>query len=135
MDSVLVSIKPKWWDKIKSGEKLLEVRKTMPTKVSFPFKIIWYETGGIGIVGESICPEIIWDQSDYMPLVSGSCLTQPELWEYAGGCEGTAGSILYGWRLERTLEYFGRPATLAEYGVKRAPQSWKYYFIDKKHKK
>lgn len=46
MDSVIVSIHPEWWEKIKSGEKVLEIRKTIPTKVSFPFKIIWYVTGG-----------------------------------------------------------------------------------------
>ena len=131
MDIIIASIKPKWWGKVKSGEKLLEIRKTMPTKVSFPFKVIWYETGNIGIVGESICPDIIWDQLDYMPLVSGSCLTQPELWKYAGGCEGTAGSILFGWRLEDTIEY-GNPIPLSEYGLKRPPQSWQYYSIGRK---
>lgn len=130
MDSIIASIHPEWWEKIKSGEKTLEIRKTRPTKVSFPFKIIWYVTGSVGIVGESICPEIIWDQSDYMPLTDGSCLTQPELWKYAGECEGTAGIILYGWRLTRTIEYYERPATLFEYGLKRPPQSWQYYFID-----
>lgn len=129
MDSVIMSIHPEWWKKIKSGEKTLEIRKTRPTKISFPFKIIWYVTGGVGIVGESICPEIIWDQSDYMPLTDGSCLTQPELWKYAGECEGTVGIILYGWRLTRTIEYYERPATLFEYGLKRPPQSWQYYYI------
>lgn len=129
MDSVIMSIHPEWWEKIKSGEKTLEIRKSRPQKITYPFKIIWYVTGGVGIVGESICPEIIWDQLDYMPLVKGSCLTQPELWKYAGGCNGTADDILYGWRLERTIEYPERPATLYEYGLKRPPQSWQYYFI------
>lgn len=43
MKSVLISIKPKWVEKIASGEKTIEVRKTIPKKGT-PFKCYIYCT-------------------------------------------------------------------------------------------
>ena len=43
MKSVLISIQPKWVDKIASGEKTIEVRKTRP-KIETPFKCYIYAT-------------------------------------------------------------------------------------------
>lgn len=43
MKSVLISIQPKWCDKIASGEKTIEVRKTAP-KCEVPFKAYIYCT-------------------------------------------------------------------------------------------
>ena len=45
MKSVLISIQPKWVNKIVSGEKTLEVRKTRP-KLETPFKCYIYCTEG-----------------------------------------------------------------------------------------
>lgn len=42
MKSVLISIRPKWVEKIASGKKTIEVRKTAPKEVSF--KAYIYET-------------------------------------------------------------------------------------------
>lgn len=44
MKSVLISIRPKWCEKIASGEKTIEVRKTAPKEV--PFKAYIYCTKG-----------------------------------------------------------------------------------------
>lgn len=59
--AVLVSIRPKWCEKIVNGEKTIEVRKTRP-KLETPFKCYIYETGG-GICGKGgaemsleVCP-------------------------------------------------------------------------------
>lgn len=43
MKSVLISIKPKWAEKIVKGEKTIEVRKTRP-KIETPFKCYIYAT-------------------------------------------------------------------------------------------
>ena len=43
MKSILISIQPKWVEKICSGEKTIEVRKTRP-KIDTPFKCYIYET-------------------------------------------------------------------------------------------
>lgn len=45
MKAVLISIRPKWCQKIISGEKTIEVRKTRP-KLNPPFKCYIYCTGG-----------------------------------------------------------------------------------------
>lgn len=44
MKAVLISIRPKWVEKITRGEKTLEVRKTRP-KLETPFKCYIYCTG------------------------------------------------------------------------------------------
>ena len=45
MKAILMSIKPKWCEKIFSGEKTVEVRKVAP-KLEPPFKVYVYETIG-----------------------------------------------------------------------------------------
>lgn len=42
MKSVLISIRPQWCEKIASGKKTIEVRKSAPKEV--PFKAYIYET-------------------------------------------------------------------------------------------
>lgn len=44
MRAILISVKPKWCEKIASGEKTIEVRKSAPKEV--PFKAYIYETKG-----------------------------------------------------------------------------------------
>lgn len=44
MKEVLISIKPKWCEKIAAAEKTIEVRKTAPKDT--PFKVYIYETKG-----------------------------------------------------------------------------------------
>lgn len=48
--AVLISIKPTWCEKIASGEKTIEVRKTRP-KLETPFTCYIYETKGYERVG------------------------------------------------------------------------------------
>nr|DAP61000.1 MAG TPA: hypothetical protein [Caudoviricetes sp.] len=74
--AVLISIRPEWVEKILSGEKTLEVRKTRP-KLETPFKAYIYCTagnlsykvnngmlcnlsGGRLVVGEFVCDKITW---------------------------------------------------------------------------
>lgn len=45
--AVLISIRPEWVEKILTGEKKLEVRKTRP-KLEVPFKVYIYCTSGTG---------------------------------------------------------------------------------------
>lgn len=84
--AVLISIRPKWVEKIASGEKTIEVRKTKP-KLETPFKCYIYCTlpkyphedfiatdypmpqfyGGGKVVGEFTCDQIIDAWWDYVP--------------------------------------------------------------------
>lgn len=45
MKAVMISIRPEWVEKIMSGEKTIEVRKTAP-KIETPFKCFVYMTQG-----------------------------------------------------------------------------------------
>ena len=43
MKSVLLSLKPEWWGKIRSHEKTLEIRKSRPMDVELPVRVIVIE--------------------------------------------------------------------------------------------
>lgn len=58
MPIVILSLHQKWWQKMAAGEKVLELRKTKP-QCKAPFRVLVYVTGGVGIVGEFICPEVL----------------------------------------------------------------------------
>lgn len=55
MSAVLISIQPKWVEKIASGEKTIEVRKSRP-KLETPFKCYIYCTIGNGVKGDYLVP-------------------------------------------------------------------------------
>lgn len=82
-NAVLISIRPKWVDKILNGEKTLEVRKNRPN-METPFKVYIYCTagnlsyevnngmmcnisGGKMVVGEFTCDNIATYNYDYCP--------------------------------------------------------------------
>lgn len=67
MKSVLISIRPEWCEKIASGEKTVEIRKTRP-KLEPPFKVYVYQTqyrehngptySDGKVIGEFVCRRI-----------------------------------------------------------------------------
>lgn len=126
MDSIIASIHPEWWEKIKMWEKWIEVRKSIPLRIGrMPFRIIWYVTGGVGVSGDSVCNDFINAEPDYSRLLDGSCLTPEQLMAYGKG------DILHGWVLEETTSY-EKPIPLSEIGIKRPPQSWQYLSVGRK---
>lgn len=134
MKTIILSLHHKWWTKMVSGEKDIEVRKTKPVINSGePCKVLVYVTGGVGVVGEFTCNHI-WEirlipsvqrvmgvGSGIANLEKRSCLSLKELYEYAGNRTAP----LYGWHVENLIEY-ATPKPLSDYGIKRAPQSWMY---------
>lgn len=54
MKSVLISIRPKWVEKIAKGQKTIEVHKSAPKEV--PFKAYIYCTIGNGVKGDYLVP-------------------------------------------------------------------------------
>ena len=83
MNSILMSIRPKWCKLIESGKKKIEVRKSFP-KIKTPFKVYIYMTKakpyclefvGNGlmearngkIIGEFICDKIITFEKNFTP--------------------------------------------------------------------
>ena len=147
MKSVMLSIRPKWCEKIASGEKTIEVRKTKP-KLETPFKCYIYCTNsGVAtemwgkhgkVVGEFTCNTVtnlfsnsrFWLNEDD---VLQTCLSAAEIRKYADGANG-----LYGWHIS-DLVCYDKPKELSEFKglrktkfgyepveIKRPPQSWCY---------
>lgn len=132
MKAVLISIRPKWCEKIISGEKTIEVRKTRPkmdtpfrcyiyrTKGSVPHIINWkwvrVEVGGT-IIGEFTCDAItrvnicgFWDDSGKQldNQLKETCLTSEEFCNYLGENVG------YGWHIS-DLRVYDHPRELREF--------------------
>lgn len=146
--AVMLSIRPKWCEKIASGEKTIEVRKTRP-KLKTPFKVYIYCTNG-NVIGEFTC-ERIYELAplNHAPddVEQQACLTREEIVWYLKG-------VGYGWHIS-DLKIYDMPKELTEFhtwkkckscsksgyestaciydkncmvpvAITKAPQSWRY---------
>ena len=136
--AVMLSIRPKWVEKIASGEKTIEVRKTRP-KLAPPFKAYIYCTmpdakdphnilelhGADGkirkangkVIGEFTCDRIdrLAPANDPYGIydigddyVLQTCLENGALWDYGHG------TPLYGWHIS-DLRIYDAPKKLGEF--------------------
>ena len=131
--AVLISIRPKWCEKIASGEKTIEVRKNRP-KLGTPFKCYIYCTqsgvalGALGkhgkVIGEFTCDRIgeydddtifSFRHEDYARWndfgLDRACMHPEEFQNYADG------KWLYGWHIS-DLRIYHQPRELT--GFRRA---------------
>lgn len=131
MRAVLISIKPKWCEKIASGTKTIEVRKTRP-KLDTPFKCYIYCTqsgdkrrlrGSWGkVIGEFTCDRIYEletkarggsyyvkneDQPTTNFIARQSCLDLKDMHDYLHAQTG------YGWHIT-DLRIYDAPRELRE---------------------
>ena len=132
MKSILMSIQPKWVEKIINGEKTIEVRKTAPKEV--PFKVYVYCTGvknlnlteyikifratggAIDYWHGKVVAEFVCDKVDTIPVDSEAfaaiskpaCLTIDELIEYCSGKD------MYGLHIS-ALKVYDKPRELGEF--------------------
>lgn len=136
--AVLISIRPKWVEKILAGEKTLEVRKARP-KLETPFKVYIYCTSGRPDLNIPISPERL--MRDYLdtgsmrslnfPLGNGKVIGEFVCDTYvtdktfghdtlfnAAACVSesdmvaySAGTPLYGWHISK-LEIYDDPKQL-----------------------
>lgn len=137
MKSVLISIKPKRVEKIVSGEKTIEVRKTAPKEV--PFKCYIYMTQGtykdlglyregiyqnrMKVIGEFICDKVYnlvnafggimfadenLNQLEPQLFRDMSCLTDEQTEDYLGNKDG------YGLHIT-DLKIYDKPKELSEF--------------------
>ena len=143
VNTVLISIRPEWCQKIISGEKTIEVRKTWP-KIKTPFRCHIYCTKGrpdMGrngkVIGEFTCDEMLCFPADSaIPwfLSRDACLTAKEIHDYLGEKAGFFWHIsdlkIYDVPLE--LEDLTGIRTLRNgmgfelWKLDRAPQDWCY---------
>lgn len=137
MKSVLISIRPKQVEKIASGQKTIEVRKSAPKEV--PFKCYIYESRNGGhrckhcnekdscysyapknvgcyngrgkVIGEFICNNA--SELDYVYYWNNgyefaTCLTYRQVADYGKG------KTLYGWHIS-DLKIYDKPKELSEF--------------------
>lgn len=130
---IIMSIHPKWAEKIYAGEKMIEWRKNIP-QIYFPgMKIYIYETAPVCKVtglfywkgnknliirdpdyeGQEICEEA-------KIAIKQGCVPLEDLKKYQGKNEK-----VFGW-LCGLNEKFEKPRPLSDFGLKRPPQSWQY---------
>ena len=144
MKSVLISIRPKWVEKIANGQKTIEVRKSAPKEV--PFKCYIYCTIGNGVKGDYLVPsgiqcgkvigEFICDKVDkiiplrhaYYNYIGSPIANVIEygIWndDLAQMClkkkeidNDGKGKMLYGWHISN-LKIYDKPKELSEFGQK-----------------
>lgn len=126
MRAVLMSMKPEWWEKILSGEKTLEIRKSAPQSKDgrafrWPLTVLVYVSGTGAVQGQFVCPG--WVKTSLLEmLVDRSRVKLEDLRTYAKG------GSLYGW-LVVNLEKYDTPSPLAEFGLNAPPMSWRYVEI------
>ena len=138
--AVLISIRPKWVEKIASGDKTIEVRKTRP-KMDTPFKCYIYCTQGDDkrrlrgswgrVIGEFTCDRIyeletkVRGGSYYVKgedwltaceVAQQSCLTLKDMHGYLHAQKG------YGWHITN-LRIYDAPRELNEFR-RACPNSW-----------
>ena len=138
MKAVMISIRPEWCEKIASGEKTVEVRKTRP-KIEPPFRCyiyctkgkgdclwrwngIWYDTqdpkhrpnrlDGM-VIGEFVCHWIRRESEVALGLVDvvlekTSCMDYRQIMDYADGGD------LYSWNIS-DLVIYEKPRPLSDF--------------------
>ena len=131
--AVLISIRPMWAQKIMSGQKTVEVRKTRP-KMNPPFKCYIYKCGNGKVIGEFLCDEIIEDRTygHNEEFYRAACMSAYDAAAYA------MQSPMYGWHIS-DLRVYDHPRDLWEFTglrqtrfgwepvpITRPPQSWRY---------
>ena len=126
--AIVMSIKPEFCEKIFSGEKKFEVRKTIPQNI--PTKVYVYQSGSGGVVGDFIATYYFEFPSPFLKSVSdpqteslildATCLTLRQLYDYLG-----AAKCLYKIRIEYPNLY-ETPIPVNVFGLSRPPQSWCY---------
>lgn len=134
MKAVLMSIHPVWCEKIFSGTKTIEVRKTRP-KLMPPFKVYVYMTatkerfplweyvtayqdskgnmvnGSQKVIGEFVCDKIIelpCETTQPNWLKEKTCLSDSQYMNYLGHKNG------YGWYIKKP-KLFDTPKKLSEF--------------------
>ena len=142
MKAVMISIQPKWVEKIVNGEKTIEVRKSAPKEV--PFKCYIYETQGQyvkfthgahtkygygrgKVIGEFICDKVETVNAKcsdygidlfYHDCLTNGCLTEREIEKYFNVPEDRDLRAMKGngyvWNIS-DLKIYDKPKELSEF--------------------
>lgn len=132
MKTVLISIRPEWVEKITSGKKTIEVRKSVPKETPFKayiycsygdMKTNYYLNGRGKVIGEFICDKVYSiknqgnsfvvaneEQGVTNEIARQSCLDYDDMVGYLGNKDG------YGLHIS-DLKIYDKPKKLSEFYV------------------
>ena len=107
--AVLISIRPEWCEKIMSGQKTIEVRKTRP-KMDTPFKCYIFKCGNGKVIGEFLCDQIIEDRTygHNKKFYRAACMSAYDAAAYA------MQSPMYGWHISN-LKIYDHPREMSSF--------------------
>lgn len=147
MKGVLISIRPRWCERIANGDKTIEVRKNRP-KLETPFKCYIYQTkegwgyptlrslgkyillenlevGKGRVLGEFICDRIEEIGVGNSERISkSSCVTIEDMWKYA---RPKSMFDLKAWHISE-LKIYEEPKELCEFFYPCKKQEYPYCF-------
>lgn len=134
--TVVLSIKPHWWELIKSGKKTVEFRSTKP-RVAENLKVYIYATSPTRkVVGEFYCPFIgsseftNSDTATNERILEGTCLSEEEAMNYfrlprkIGIGSKPRNKSCFLWKIKGLVVY-DKPRELKDF-ISYTPQSWGY---------
>lgn len=125
MTGILISVRHRWAEKIYRKEKLYELRKTAPRDAAFlaqPWRPLYiYEPELRAITGVACFGGEFSSDSPEQMYMLPLALYAEEIEAYGPGRDG----LYHAWRLEGAEKYL-TPFPLADFGLKRPPQSWQY---------
>lgn len=120
MKAVLISIRPEWCEKIISGEKTIEVRKTRP-KMNPPFKCYICKCGNGKVIGEFLCDEI-------SKITFGWHISKLKIYDTPRELDDFRRACKNDWWCESCAMYSEYSGTCGNGSlqIRRPPQSWRY---------
>ncbi len=135
--NIILSIHPKWAEKIYSREKTIEWRKNMPHRMDAyklrdgdpNFKVYLYETAPVRKITGFFCwgGVTLFDarfMHDGFPPATYGCVNVEDLKKYQ-----SENCAICGWFIEFPQK-FNEQKSLEDFGLKRPPQSWCYTEVD-----
>ena len=127
---IVMTIKPCHLHDMRIGKKDIELRKTFPALVDFPFTVALCESGSGGkVMAEFTCDECYNikrtdSRERLMTFAKRACVSVIDLVGYMDG------GLVRGWHVQDFIDFTRANGHdimhISDYGLDRPPQSWCY---------
>lgn len=124
MRTIIATIKREHLSNIRSGNKEYEMRKTCPVEIPFRVLCCQSKSGGQIIAEFEVHAPIRVRPVQWPELIRKTCVTMEGAEKYADG------NMIWLWDISSMIDYVNNKGysvrNVAEFGLKRPPQSWCY---------